>query len=592
MSPAPSAQPKTLAEDLRGRSDDRIAALLRSRPDLLHPVPSDMRALTTRAATSPSIARYLDTVDCLHHFALRIASEQTTTEPTSVDRVVDAIVSEIVDESIRAAACEAIEQLRSAALLWGTNERLHVVTAVRDQVAAAPVPTWPAPECGRNKDRDGDPTIGQADARGGSVAHECIETIEEIGDLWALTPGPVLRSGGLSARALDVLAGHLGRSKQEVALCLDLARGAGLVAQGSTGSDIGWMPTAAFEAWSTDPAAKRWAKIARTWRDRPSVTGDRPLVESEHAFTRTWRIHLLHVLADAPRTCDLQAAIAVIDYRWPRRRGAKRTEVLEATWIEAEHLGILVDGVLTDAGRALASDATPAVLASTIGSTLTDEVDEVHIQADHTIVAPGPLDPALGRKLRMIADVESRGHATVFRLTNNSIKRALSVDPDPKAWQQFLAEIGSKGLPQPVAYLITDAARKLPARTVLHVAPAEPTPVRHTSIQASPARVGKALDILRARDERHIPQIVAELADSEVPNMEGAAVVSALRYSIDHHETVRISHAESDGSTALLLVDPIRLGGGSLTAYDHHEEQVRTFAISRISGVAAVRISA
>ncbi len=111
------------------------------------------------------------------------------------------------------------------------------------------------------------------------------------------------------------------------------------MAQGSTGSDIGWMPTAAFETWSADPAAKRWAKIARTWRDRPSVTGDRPLVEGEHAFTRTWRMHLLHVLADAPRACDLQAAIAVIDYRWPRRRGAKRTEVLEATWIEAEHLG-------------------------------------------------------------------------------------------------------------------------------------------------------------------------------------------------------------------------------------------------------------
>jgi len=102
MSPSPShsssPQPKTLAEDLRGRSDDHIARLLTSRPDLLHPVPSDMRALTTRAATSPSIARYLDTVDCLHHFALRIASEQTTTEPTTLEQIVDAIVSEVSDE--------------------------------------------------------------------------------------------------------------------------------------------------------------------------------------------------------------------------------------------------------------------------------------------------------------------------------------------------------------------------------------------------------------------------------------------------------------------------------------------------------------
>jgi hypothetical protein len=49
----------------------------------------------------------------------------------------------------------------------------------------------------------------------------------------------------------------------------------------------------------------------------------------------------------------------------------------------------------------------------------------------------------------MIADVESRGHATVFRLTNASIKRALSIEPDPESWQQFLTDIGSKDYPSP-----------------------------------------------------------------------------------------------------------------------------------------------
>jgi hypothetical protein len=566
-----------------------------------------MRALTTRAATSPSIARYLDTVDCLHHYALRVASEQTTSDPTTLVRVVDGIVREVADESIRTAAQAAVGRLRAAALLWGTDDRLHVVTAVRDQVATAPAPTWPAPECHRSESTasresmaGGESTAGgdgqqgafDANTRGGSVAHELIETIAEIADLWALSPGPVLRSGGLSSRALETLATHLNRSRQEVTVCLDLGWAAGLLAQGSTGSDIGWMPTAAFEAWIGESAARRWAKIARSWRDRSIVTGERPLIASEHAFTRTWRMHLLEVLADAPGACDLATAIAVVDYRWPRRRGAKRTEVLQATWVEAERLGILIDGVLTDAGRALAANAANAALASAIESTLTPEVDHVHIQADHTMVAPGPLNPTVGRRLRMITDVESRGHATVFRLTNSSLKRALSVDPDPESWQRFLSEIGSKKLPQPVEYLITDAARKVPARATLHTAPAEPTPVRNAPVEASPTRIEKALDILRARDARQIPQIVAELSDSDVPTMEGAAVVAALRYSIDHHETVRISHAESDGSTALLLVDPIRLGGGSLTAYDHHEEQVRTFAISRISGVATVRISA
>ncbi|MBI0320215.1 hypothetical protein, partial [Streptomyces javensis] len=34
--------PRTLAEELRTRPDDALAALLRARPDLLSPVPNDL----------------------------------------------------------------------------------------------------------------------------------------------------------------------------------------------------------------------------------------------------------------------------------------------------------------------------------------------------------------------------------------------------------------------------------------------------------------------------------------------------------------------------------------------------------------------
>ena len=56
-------RPRSLAEDLRARSDDDIAALLAARPDLVHPVPADLGALATRAATGPSTARALDRLD-------------------------------------------------------------------------------------------------------------------------------------------------------------------------------------------------------------------------------------------------------------------------------------------------------------------------------------------------------------------------------------------------------------------------------------------------------------------------------------------------------------------------------------------------
>ena len=57
--------PRNLADDLRGRSDDALALLLASRPDLLHTVPPDMTALAARAGSATSTARALDRLDAL-----------------------------------------------------------------------------------------------------------------------------------------------------------------------------------------------------------------------------------------------------------------------------------------------------------------------------------------------------------------------------------------------------------------------------------------------------------------------------------------------------------------------------------------------
>ena len=49
------------------------------------------------------------------------------------------------------------------------------------------------------------------------------------------------------------------------------------------------------------------------------------------------------------------------------------------------------------------------------------------LQADLTAVAPGPLEPDLARRLQVAADVESRGGATVYRFTAQSVRRALDL---------------------------------------------------------------------------------------------------------------------------------------------------------------------
>src|SRR6187551_2005348 len=51
------------ADQLRSLTDDALGALIRLRPDLVVPVPSDVSALAVRAQSRGSVARCLDALD-------------------------------------------------------------------------------------------------------------------------------------------------------------------------------------------------------------------------------------------------------------------------------------------------------------------------------------------------------------------------------------------------------------------------------------------------------------------------------------------------------------------------------------------------
>jgi predicted DNA-binding transcriptional regulator YafY len=68
--------------------------------------------------------------------------------------------------------------------------------------------------------------------------------------------------------------------------------------------------------------------------------------------------------------------------------------------------------------------------------------------------------------------------------------------------------------------------------------------------------------------------------------MTSAAIVSTLRRALADNRPLWIGYADTDGTVTQQIVDPIRLGGGILTAFDHRTEQVRSFSVSRVTGVA------
>ena len=90
-----------------------------------------------------------------------------------------------------------------------------------------------------------------------------------------------------------------------------------------------------------------------------------------------------------------------------------------------------LDGLSSYARALLAGEDETAQ--KTLAALLPEPVDHVLLQADLTAVAPGPLESQLARRLQLVADVESRGGATVYRFTPGSVRRALDTTDRIKA---------------------------------------------------------------------------------------------------------------------------------------------------------------
>ncbi|MGW2515148.1 helicase-associated domain-containing protein [Streptomyces scopuliridis] len=133
--------PRTLAEALRTQGDGSLVALLRARPDLLSPVPSDLSQLATRAGTRASVVRALERLD---RFTLQTAEAlAVATEPASYDTLRALLTGDEGDPEIEAVLPRAVETLRDQALIWGADDRLRLVRTARELLA--PSPTHPSP---------------------------------------------------------------------------------------------------------------------------------------------------------------------------------------------------------------------------------------------------------------------------------------------------------------------------------------------------------------------------------------------------------------------------------------------------------------
>ncbi len=170
--------------------------------------------------------------------------------------------------------------------------------------------------------------------------------------------------------------------------------------------------------------------------------------------------------------------------------GAEGTDLRSrlALWTlnEAELLGITGRGALSAQARALLEEGEKAA-AAFLAPLLPEPLDHVLLQADLTAVAPGPLERPLADMLSVLADVESKGGATVYRFTPGSVRRALDAGRAATDLHAFLAAHSRTPVPQPLSYLIDDVAR------------------RHGHL-----RIGAASAYVRCDDEAVLNEILAD----------------------------------------------------------------------------------
>ncbi|OYP16851.1 DNA-binding protein [Streptomyces sp. FBKL.4005] len=482
-----------------------------------------------------------------------------------------------------------------------------------------------------------------------------------------------------------------------------------------------WLEQPPAERWAR--LAQAWLAATRT----PGLVGgrdakDRTLSALGPGLDRSAapevRHRVLSLLAALPQGAAPDAASVLARLRWERPlRGAQRDGDDDlrsrlARWAlsEAELLGVTGRGALSAHGRALLgapAAATPAAgsgsaaagsaeptgpgdklpvhhhraadrlvplaaaeqavataaAARLLAPLLPEPLDHVLLQADLTAVAPGPLRRPLADMLGVLADVESKGGATVYRFTPASVRRALDAGRTAADLHAFLAEHSRTPVPQPLAYLIDDVARRhghlrvgaasayvrcdddtllneiladrraaalrlrrlaptvlaaqtdpatlleglramgyapaaesaegdvlitrahahrTPPRTAPEPVPDGPPPPDATLLSAA-IRAIRAGDLAATTPRKPVGE---PLAGGELPRTSSAETLATMQAAVLTGDSVWIGYVNADGAASQRVIAPVRVEGGFVTAYDHTADEVRTFPLHRITGVA------
>ncbi|WP_423247720.1 helicase C-terminal domain-containing protein [Streptomyces achmelvichensis] len=704
--PSPTGLGPTVAESTSGMSPGRLQDILAAAGlSTTHDPVSAVASLTSLFTDRRRMGALLDTA------------------PSEALTVLDRLVWGPPYGEVTANPAPPVQWLRDHGMLLPASPRTVVLPREvalhlrggRAHRVPEPVPPAVGPAASASLTQ-GRPQVVDSTAAG--QAFTALSTVEDLLQDWHEGGPAVMRSGGLSVRDLKRAAAALDTGEQMAAFWIELAYAAGLLAADGEANER-YAPTPAYDEWLTLPPAERWALLASAWLTATRTSG---LIGGQDAKGRSLsalgpdldrsaaaevRRRVLDLLAVLPAGTapDPETVLARLRWERPLRGGTGadanaarsaadgsvdlRSRVAAWTLTEAETLGVTGRGALSAHGRALLGPSGPsgtgpdaartpgpdasrtagagpdpvALAAAALAPLLPEPLDHVLLQADLTAVAPGPLERPLAETLAVLADVESKGGATVYRFTPGSVRRALDAGRSASDLHAFLATHSRTPVPQPLSYLIDDVARRHGhlrigaasayvrcdddvmldeiladkrsqglrlrrlAPTVLAAqadpgalldglrsmgyAPAAesaegdvlitraharrtpprtpPAPVPDGPPVPDPTLLGAAVKAIRAGDlaatveRKPAPE---PSPNGSLPRSSSAETLATVQAAAMTGSAIWIGYVNAEGSASQRVIAPVRVEGGFVTAYDHTADEVRTYPLHRITGVA------
>lgn len=543
---SPSVPMRSLADDIRSRSTEEIADILRARPDLAHPWPSDLSQLARRAADDSSV---LEAMQSLNTTELRVLEVYAALHEADSEEVAAGLPES--PEEVR----RAVERLWSMGLLW-CRTRPRIVRAAQQAFGAFPCGllaaghSKPDPEQVRAAAMDVDsdelsdlvwatPVRDQPSdlltthAGGYALSRESALILRDgaflpagpprpdhpAADpapaelLWAPISGvrylvtdlrdrplPWHPSRGVTRRAITDRAQQMAVPPEDLMVWVELAVSAELIGP----LDDALYPTAAAEVWLQESPAQMWLSLVVAWIDTDRLL---PLCRPEElgcatgAITPRASTHRRNVLQVWPRGARLDAQGLADEVAWYRPRMLAASQQAPEVFGEAQLLGLAQAGMSTAALDLLPESLQEA--AETLPPP--QELPCLIVQPDQTIIAPANIDTDTWRLLHDVAVVESWGPVTMHRIDQGRLRAAVT-GRDAEQTLERLRSASRTGLPQSLEYLVADAARSSMANiypaTVVEVTEADVATVSELGLhQVGPQTFTSDLpqDVLRRR---------------------------------------------------------------------------------------------